>query len=255
MPEGPEVLRTVEYLSRVLEGNILSEWIFCGGKHTEIPPDGYNGFDSNLPMVVESVSCKGKFIYFTLAPVSNREVKFYILHSLMMTGCWQTRYDEQCKWFVELENGKTIWFRDPRALATLAFTTDYSDVQKKLTELGPDILQTTFTIPEFKTLCFQYRKRNVTSFLMDQTVFSGIGNAYKSEILFDSSISPLRKVGDLDDREQEKLLESLRVIPRIGYSSGGLSIRDFHDENGNSGALWTSSKSLWKETDGTHQDS
>lgn len=233
MPEGPECRLTVDYLNKVLRGKKVLDWVFCGGGYTEEDPVGFQDFDSALPLKVEEVSCKGKFIYFTLTNDVGQE--YYILHSLMMTGRWQKNYDDYCKWFLEVDDGRTVWFRNPRSLSTIAFTTDKNVLQEKLNRLGPDIMTKEFSLPIFRCLTKKYNKRNVTAFLMDQQVIAGCGNYIKAEVLWYAAISPLRKVGELKSREIELLYEALRIIPRISYNKKGLSLKDYADENGKGG--------------------
>lgn len=235
MPESAEVRLTTEFLDSVLRSKIISEWNFVGGKYTDNPPEGYSQFDNALPLVVQSVQCKGKFIYFTLQCSDGKH--YYILHSLMMTGRWQREYDhDYSKWYVELEDGETLWFRNPRSLATLVFTDDVTVLNEKLESLGPDILREEFTLPVFKELAKKYSKRNITSFLMDQSVISGCGNYIKAEALYYAQVSPLRKISDLSEREIEKLYQGLRIIPIVSYNHGGVSMRDYADQDGKKGS-------------------
>ena len=230
MPEGPECKLTVDYLNKALRGKKILDWVFCGGGYTDDAPDGFQHFDDSLPLLVREVSCKGKFIYFTLTDEKGHD--HYILHSLMMTGRWQKKYDDYCKWFVEVDDGKTIWFRSPRSLSTLTFTIKSEMLQEKLDKLGPDILTREFSMPVFKGLAKKYSKRNVTSFLMDQQVIAGCGNYIKAETLWYAAVSPMRKVGDLSERELELIYEGMRVISRVSYNKRGLSLKDYADENG-----------------------
>ena len=233
MPEGPECRLTIDYLNKTLVGKQILDWIFCGGRYTEEYPEGYEEFDSALPLKVKEVSCKGKFIYLTLS--DQNESEYYIMHSLMMTGRWQKNHDDYCKWFLEVEGGMTLWFRDPRSFATLIFTKDKAVLEKKINQLGPDIMTRAFSLSGFKRLIQKYSKRNITSFLMDQGVISGVGNYIKAESLWYACISPLRKAGDLVEREIECLYEGLRIIPRVSYNRKGLSLRDYANENGQHG--------------------
>ena len=233
MPEGPECRLTVDYLTKTLESKWIKDWVFCGGGYTDEPPEGFEVFDNALPLKVENVHCKGKFIYFILSEENG--TNHYIMHSLMMTGRWQKDYDDYCKWFVELDDGSTVWFRSPRSLSTVSFTTDRSVLQDKLDKLGPDIMTRDFTLPNFKQLALKYSKRNITSFLMDQQVISGCGNYIKAEVLWYAQISPLRKVGELSERELELVFEGLRVIPRVSYNKKGVSLKDYANENGTKG--------------------
>lgn len=153
----------------------------------------------------------------------------------MMSGRWQKGHDEYCKWFVEIDNGQTLWFHDPRAFATVKFTSDEDALQEKLDSLGPSIMTSEFKLPDFKKLAKKYHLRNICSFLMDQSVISGCGNYIKAEVLYDAKVAPMRKVGDLSDNEIDLIYQALCVIPRIAYNNKGLSLRDYADEHGKSG--------------------
>lgn len=230
MPEGPECRLTVDYLFNTMVGKKVNNWVFCGGNYTDTEPDGFNEFDSVLPLLVKKVECKGTFIYFTL--VDEDEKEYYILHFLMMTGRWQNDHDDHCKWFLEMDDGKTIWFRDSRDLATLFFTTDITDLQSKLTSMGPDIMTREFSLPLFKSLALKYNKRNITSFLTDKNILSGCGNYIKAETLWYASVSPMRKVSVLSIRELELIYEGLRIISRMSYNKKGLSMGGLVENEG-----------------------
>ena len=212
MPEAAEVKKTINYLNSVLKDQIINEWVFYTGKYTEQDPEGYIEFCNALPLKVDSVSCKGKFIYFTL------QGGWYILHSLMMTGKWQGRYDEQCKWSVEIEGKSDIWFRNPRGLATVKFTNDKKVLDKKLSVLGPSIMTDEFSLNIFRDKAKKFSNRNITSFLMDQAIFSGCGNYIKAEALHRAKISPLRKVATLSETDQELLWKALKNIAWEAYN-------------------------------------
>lgn len=232
MPESAEVKLTTEYLNEKLSDKMVSSWDIIGGKYMDNPPKGYDNFVDNLPMLVESVDCKGKFIYFTLY---NENSVFYVLHSLRMTGRWQNNKDKYTHWYIEYEDDHKIWFRNPRGFATLEFTDNKKVLDKYLNKLGPDILTNEFSMDVWKNMIGNHSKKNITSFLMNQSIISGIGNYIKAESLYEAKISPLRKVGTLNENEIEKLYGAIRVIPRVSYNNRGLSISDYADEDGNSG--------------------
>jgi formamidopyrimidine-DNA glycosylase len=152
-----------------------------------------------------------------------------------MTGRWQNEPDKYCRWYIELDDGERIWFRNPRCLATLQFTDEERVFQAMLDKLGPDILSDNFTLSAWKSLLQKHRNKNVTSFLMDQNILSGCGNYIKAEALYYSKISPLRKVRSLKEHEDERLYEALRIIPRKAYNDRGLSLRDYADSRGKKG--------------------
>ena len=227
MPESAEVRRTVDYLEKHLVGNQITDWIFVSGKYIKQYPEGYEEFAENLPMTVKTVNCKGKFIYFILE--NDMGEKYYILHSMMLTGRWQPYRDEQCRWFVETDLNVSLWFRNPRSFATLTFTTDRKVLDAKLSKLGVDILTSEFTLEKFLALVARYPRRNICSFLMDQSVISGCGNYIKAETLYYAKVSPLRKIGQLSDDELRLVYQGLWKIPRHAYKVRGLSMRDYKD--------------------------
>uniref|UniRef100_A0A6C0LUQ6 Formamidopyrimidine-DNA glycosylase catalytic domain-containing protein n=1 Tax=viral metagenome TaxID=1070528 RepID=A0A6C0LUQ6_9ZZZZ len=228
MPEGPEYRLTIDYLNNTMVGKKVDNWLFCGGNYTETDPEGFDEFDSVRRLLVKKVECKGLFIYFTL--IDDKEKEYYILHSLNMTGRWQNNHDIYCKWFVELDNGETVWFRDQNSLATLFFTTDISVLQDKLKSLGPDIMTREFSLPLFKSLAVKHGNSNVTNFLTNQSIISGCGNYIKSETLWYASISPMRKVVNISVRELELLYEGLRIISRVSYNNKGLTMGGLEQE-------------------------
>ena len=236
MPEASEVKLTAGYLSSVLENKVITDWVILSGQYENTYPVGFKKFERSLPLLVESVKCKGKLIYFTLF---NENTRFYIIHSLRMTGRWQNYEDDFCRWFIEIENNEHIWFRNPRCLATIEFTDNEAFLQKELNKLGPDILTDDFNLPTWKKLVKLYKNKNITSFLMSQNIMSGIGNYIKAEALYYAKISPLRKTGSLKEYESCKLFEGVRIIPRIAYNKGGLSIRDYSDAVGEKGKFET----------------
>lgn len=236
MPEASECRLMTEYLNKLLKNKCIRSWTFLSGQYDNKnkSPKGFEDFEKNLPLLVESVKCKGKFIYFTLY---NEYNNFYILHSLRMTGRWQNYYDKYCKWVLVLDDDEKLWFRNPRCLATLEFSTSKQVLDDYIQNLGPDILTPSFSLKKWRELCYKYSKKNITAFLMNQSVISGCGNYIKAEALYYAGISPLRKVGSLTDVESEKLYEGVRIIPRLSYNANGVSIKDYADENGCKGGF------------------
>lgn len=232
MPESAECKLTAEYLKETLCGRVITDWIFLSGQYENYYPRGYKEFNESLPLFVEDIGCKGKLIYFICF---NENKRFYILHSLRMTGRWQHNQDDHCRWYVEVERKRKVWFRNPRCLATLHFTTNTDTFQSLLDKLGPDILTEEFTMNVWKSLVEKHKNKNITAFLMNQNIISGCGNYIKAEVLYYAKVSPLRKMKTLTNNEIEKLYEGLRIIPRIAYNYKGLSTRGYTDPQGNKG--------------------
>lgn len=232
MPESAEVKLTAEYLNSVLENKVINEWVFTSGQYKDTKPPGFEKFEEALPLLVSHVACKGKLIYMQCF---NEYETFYIVHSMRLTGSWRETEDSCTRWYIELDDGKKVYFHDSRCLATLYFTTVEEELQDALNKLGPDILSPDFNLDCWQSLVRRHSNKNITAFLMDQHIMSGCGNYIKAEALYEAKISPLRKVGSLTDNELRRLYEALITIPRTAYAYKGLSLRDYTDPKGRKG--------------------
>ena len=79
------------------------------------------------------------------------------------------------------------------------------------------------------------RKKNIKNIFLDQSLISGIGNIYASEILFDAKISPLVLGKKLKISLIMKLIKSTRKILKKAIKHGGSSIRDYRSTDGTLG--------------------
>ncbi len=81
-----------------------------------------------------------------------------------------------------------------------------------LARLGPDLLA-----PDFDALLARRRlrdgaERTIGEALLDQTALCGIGNVYKSEVLFLCRVAPTVPVGSLDDATLDRLIATARRL-------------------------------------------
>src|SRR5690606_39678746 len=68
-----------------------------------------------------------------------------------------------------------------------------------LERLGPDILADEFDLAAFEDRASRYpADRTVSDFLLDQRVLAGVGNVYKSEVLFLERLAPDRTMSTVD---------------------------------------------------------
>jgi formamidopyrimidine-DNA glycosylase len=145
--------------------------------------------------------------------------------------------DRQNTWFkralnhlnVEFTTDKkniSFYFYDQLSFGTLkAVSSDSNDdsdgsvshssgssvLNKKLKELGPDLLDETTTVELFK---LQIRKKvnetkPIGNVIVNQKIISGVGNYLRADALWMAKISPFRKVKDVKDDELVVLYKSL----------------------------------------------
>ena len=89
-----------------------------------------------------------------------------------------------------------------------------------LVRLGPDLLTPGFDPAAARRRLRERGDLDVGVALMDQTALAGIGNVYKSEVLFLGGVSPFVRVRDLDDAILDRLVVIARELMRRNLGPG-----------------------------------
>ncbi len=84
----------------------------------------------------------------------------------------------------------------------------------ELARLGPDLLAEDFDENDALARLRSRPDADIGDALLDQRLVAGIGNVFKSEILFVCGISPFRKVGTLTDEELRSVVVRSRELMR-----------------------------------------
>ena len=210
MPEGPEVKIMVKYLSNNFKNKTLKNIEILDGRYKRHDvPFNYELFLEDLPLVIKSIKCHGKFIYWEFF-----NSDFVIFNTLGMEGKWTTSEDKHNN-ILFLINEKKLYLNDFRNFGTLKFC--YKDeLEEKLKELGPDILSDNNEFEEFKNR-LEKKKKNIAEILLDQKVLAGVGNYLRAEGLYVAKINPFKKIKELTEEELKKLYEVLRQISWFNY--------------------------------------
>ena len=189
MPEGDTIYRTAVLLGRVLHHQQIRN---ATTQRIQITPEMLEG------RTVEQVESRGKHLLIHL----NDQ---HCIHShLGMTGSWHVYRLEE------------VW-RKPKKHAVLSITTETNCVvcfrpkvirrmsaaelrrDVVLQRLGPDLLGPPIPDAVFLSRIRTQNHESIGVAVMNQTVVCGIGNVYKSEILFLEGICPLSLVDSLSD--------------------------------------------------------
>jgi len=142
--------------------------------------------------------------------------------------------DKQNEWFqralnhlnVEFITDKkmSFYFYDQLSFGTLKAVDSDSNgktlLDKKLRELGPDLMDTNTTFEIFKN---QMRKKvndnkPIGNVIVNQKIISGVGNYLRADALWMAKMSPFRKVSDITDKEIEILYYSLLSLIWCDYN-------------------------------------
>lgn len=231
MPEGPECTRAAKQVHRAVYNKKLVHIELCSGRYTKKAPDGYErALDilEHAPTLVSEVRVKGKFIYWVTPD-------FYIYTTLGMTGNFKLQPSKHTRVAFYFDDESSIYYNDQRNFGTIKFVFSLRDLEKKLSSIGPDMLNNPCTLEAFKELTQKRSHYTLVKWLMDQSLVSGVGNIYKSESLFLAGLNPSRTVSSLDDSEIEKLYLSICRVLRAAYEEGGATIKNYSDLYNNHG--------------------
>jgi endonuclease-8 len=201
VPEGDTIFRTARALDQALAGRVLARF--------EAPRLRYAPFPAGT--VVEGAEAVGKHCL----------VRFddgRVLHThMMMTGSWHL-YRPGERWrrsrsamraLVEVPEWVAVCFAAP-----VVELTDQAPVD----HLGPDLCRPDADLDDAVRRMGELSApdRTIGEALLDQRVAAGIGNMWKAEACFTCGIDPFTAVGDLDDAERRRLLETAASLLRAG---------------------------------------
>lgn len=132
-----------------------------------------------------------------------------------------------------LKTGRTLEFSDVRKFAKIVLD-DTRKIKelKEIKALGMDALEKKFTLEKFGEILEKRKDAPVGTVLMEQEKISGIGNIYRSEILFEAGILPQRKASSISVKERIKLYNSIQKVLKKAIKLRGTSDSDYRDTAG-----------------------
>lgn len=210
MVEGPLVSQISRRLSRFKNKKLVSADI-VGGRYKNKFPNGWEDFSKSLPLKLLDVIKKGKVLFLFFEG-------WTIIVRFGMTGWFyfgtQESQDEDI--IFSFENGEKTIFFDQRRFGTITVTQNYDYVFQEIERIAPDIMDNNISFSDVSERIPRLNPNfTISKVLMDQKLlFSGVGNIIKSELLYDSKISPFRKTKDIKDKEWKKIFDSARKISR-----------------------------------------
>lgn len=265
MPELPEVHTTVTGLQKVLPGLTVTDiwsdmWSTASLSKNTIKDRGYFPYFKKytLNQKVLQVRRRAKHILIDL------ENSFTIIIHMKMTGHlmygkytinkksnnkdWQwipqepdtplsDPYNRHIHVVFTLSNNNHVVFCDSRKFGTIVVEKTNSLSTERLAHLGPEPLETSFTISLFKERIMKSKNRAIKTVLMDQTIIAGIGNIYSDEMLHRAKILPTRTPSTLTTAEVKKLFTVMKEVLAKGIDFGGDSTSDYRNIHGKRGTF------------------
>ena len=112
---------------------------------------------------------------------------------------------------------------------TVCEVVDEARVSDVVAKLGPDPLRSDAD-PSWAWTRIAKSRRPIGALLMDQTVIAGVGNVYRSELLFRHGIDPFRPGRDVSESEFNEAWTDLVALMKIGLRRGKIYVvRPEHD--------------------------
>src|SRR5688572_26917596 len=90
----------------------------------------------------------------------------------------------------------------------------------ELRRLGPDLLSDDFDAADAFARVRAHNRMEIADVLLDQRVMAGVGNVYKSEVLFACGVNPFVTGAAIDGDKVRSLIETARRFLRANASAG-----------------------------------
>jgi endonuclease-8 len=205
MPEGDTIFRAARTLHRALAGQEVVRFESVLPALTRVHDDS-----PVTGRVVESVRAAGKHLLMRFSG------GLLLRTHMRMNGSWHIyRPGER-------------WQRPRRDMRVLVATASFEAVgfnlpvaeflsgraierQRDLRLMGPDLLADVFDEAEALRRFRARPASSISDALLNQRVVAGVGNVYKSEMLFLCGISPFARVADVSDDQLRALLTTARA--------------------------------------------
>ncbi len=219
MPEGDTLFIAAKKLDAALTGRVVTRF---ESPLPELKETGVEG------LTVSAVRAHGKHLIIEFS-----DGRAFLSH-LRMQGVWFARDkasmpprlrektsrdvgwdDENTTLIIETESTVAVLSR--AAVAELA---PLAKIERRLSDLGPDLLSPDYDADEALARLRQHPDVTIGEALLRQSIVAGIGNVYKSEVLFLERVSPFVPVGELDDATLARLLKRARDLMRRNLTPG-----------------------------------
>ena len=200
MPEGDTIYRAAAAMHRALAGRVVTRFESVYPAVTRIAVD-----HPIVGRTIDSVSARGKHLLITFSG------GLVLRTHMRMNGSWHL-YKSGIRWqrpardmrvLVAAGDVEAVGFNVP--VAELLTARDLSR-HAELNALGPDLLDPAFDAAEAARRVRAHGRDAVGDVLLNQRVVAGIGNVFKSEILFLAGIEPFTLVAALTEAQVERLI-------------------------------------------------
>lgn len=193
MPEAPEIF----YLKELIKSKILNHKIINIVSNTK----------SKVKLPHESkvidVDCKGKLLWI--------ETQDFYIHLHMMISGWLVFEEPRINKYEFVFDNMTIYMDDQRRFSKVKIIKTNKKHHEEIDKLGLSFLKNEVTKEIFANIIFNSNK-NISALLLDQSVFCGIGNYIRNEVLYMLKIHPYKNSGSIDKKIIGQMYDKIRYV-------------------------------------------
>lgn len=227
MPEGDHIFRAARNMHRVLAGHVVTRF-----ETAYAHLDRVNVDTPLTGRTITRIESAGKHHLIVFGPpdartprVGAESAELILRTHMRMNGSWHLyRHGER-------------WWRGPHAMRVRIDTADWVAVafdvavaefvtarelatRGPVAALGPDLLGGDFDRDEAVRRLLASGHQPIATSLLDQRLVAGIGNIYKSEVLFLAGVHPFTPAGAIPKEVLERILEIARGLLKDNVIDG-----------------------------------
>ncbi len=136
---------------------------------------------------------------------------------------------------LEMDAGARITYNDARRFGAMdLFPTGDDAAHPLLAGLGPEPLGNAFSETSLAA-ALAGKNTPIKTALLDQHIVAGLGNIYVCEVLHRAGLNPKRKAGRISQARAGALVPIIRDVLSEAIASGGSSLRDYRQADGELG--------------------
>ena len=200
MPEGDTIHRAANTMHAALAGRVITRFETVLPKLLRVPLTG---------RTIEKVEAVGKNLLLHFSG------DLHLRTHMRMHGSWHL-YKPGERWRRRRDDMRLVIETD--AWVAVGFNIPVAEFYDELLEIGPDFLAETFDAEEAMRRIRARPDEEIAEVLLNQRVVAGIGNEYKSEVLFMTRINPFTRVRDLSDEQLQTILKTARKVMKANVA-------------------------------------
>jgi endonuclease VIII len=212
MPEGDTIFRAARTMHQALAGRVVTRFESVFPRLSRV--------DDQEPIAgrtIERVVASGKHLIVDFSG------GLHLRTHMRMNGSWHIyrpgerwqRPRSEMRIVVETDAFIAVGFSVPVA----EFLDDRALVrQNDLRRIGPDLAKDSFDDEDAFQRIRERANGEIADVLLNQRVLAGLGNVFKSEVLFVCKVNPFDKVSQLDDATLKKIVRTSKKLMAVNVA-------------------------------------